>query len=306
MRLFATAPTAGAALSPNELPGTLRMNFTDLFIVLVLASALYGLVVAIAGRGNFLARAVNPNRGTWLIAAASAIWVGIGLLRWEAGSWDLDRWAELMRQLVTESPTPARVKVASIALLLGAVFLLLVVWCNFNMPRDPSTFRRPEHRRAAFRYYVSKLQGGIDYALLALGDGERLEEAVYEKKVLLRCTHLPKIKDHEGEPRPRTVADQIQFWRDTARTIHARMSDLDALIEPAQHGRNRRLIFDTEYGGFFFQYVRLPDPRSKPDNALYLFAATLNQSEMDNRRADEHFRLLREALEHVDRSIRMG
>jgi hypothetical protein len=282
------------------------VNFTDLFVVIVLASALYGLVVAIAGRGNFLSRAVNPNRGTWLIAALSAIWVGIGLLRWEAGDWDLQRWGHLLRDLVTEGSTPARVKVASMAILLGTVFFVLVVWCRFNMPRDPSTFRHAEKRGAAFRYYVTKLRGGVDYALLARGDGERLEEAVYDKKVLLRCGLLPKVKCDDGEPRLRTVDEQVQFWRDAARTIHQRMSEMDALIEVAQHGRNRRIVFDTEYGGLFFQYVRVPDPRGKVDNAMYLFGATLNQAEMDNRRAEVHFRLLREALENVDRSIRIG
>jgi hypothetical protein len=78
------------------------------------------------------------------------------------------------------------------------------------------------------------------------------------------------------------------------------------LIEPAQHGRNRRIVFNAEYGGFYFRYLRPPDPQAKVDTALYLFAATLNQAEMDSQRADHHFHLLQRAIVHIDRSIRVG
>lgn len=283
------------------------MNFSDLFIVIVLASALYGLVVALTRQRHFLAKAVNPHRATWLVAAASTFWLGVSLLRWEASSWDLSTFAALLSQLVTEAPTPARVKVASMALFLGIVFFGVVVWCTAFLPRDPSTFRRPEHRKAAFRYYVTKLRGGLDYALLGCGDGERLEEAAHVQQIQLRCPYLPKVQGVDGAPaRERTVDDQLQFWRETALVIHQRMPELDSLIEHAHHGRNRRLIFDAEYGGFFFKYLRTPDPRSKVDTGLYLFGATVNQTAMDNQTAAGQFRLLVEALEHIDRSIRVG
>jgi hypothetical protein len=283
------------------------MNFTDLFVVIALATALHGLVVAVTGRRQFLAKAVNPHRGAWVVAAASVLWVGVSLLRWEAQSWDPPTWGRLLAQLVTDTPTPPRVKVASMAVLLSGVFFGLVIWCRLTLPRDPSTFRRPEDRRAAFRYYVTTLRGGLDYALLAYGDGDRLEEAVDARQVQARCPHLPKVQFAEGEPpRARTADDQVQAWREQAQRIHERMGELDGLIEPAHHGRNRRLVFDAEFGGMFFKYLRLSDPRSKVDTGLYLFGATLNQVEMNSRRADSHFHLLLEALEHIDRSIRVA
>jgi hypothetical protein len=283
------------------------MNFTDLFIVIALASGLYALVVAVTRRRHFLTRAVNPHRATWLIAAAGVLWVGVGLLRWEAQSWDLATWGSLLRQLVTHDPTPPRVKVASMAIFLGLTFGTLVLWCVLFMPRDPSTFWRPEDRRRAFRYYVVRLRGGLDYALLACGDGEALEEAASLKQICRHCQHLPKVQPAEAEPpRVRTADDQVQFWRTMAGLIHGRMAELDALIENAHQGRNRRLVFDAEYGAFFFKYLRLPDPRSKIDTGLYLFGASLNQVEVDNQAAEQHFQLLLEALQHIDRGIRVS
>lgn len=281
------------------------MNFSDLFIVLASGSALYGLIVAVTRRRHFLIKAVNPHRGTWLIAAVSILWVGISLLRWEATSWDLSTWGSLMSQLVTDQPTAPRVKVGSMAIFLSAVFLVLVVWCLAFLPRDPSTFRRPGDRKAAFKYYVEKLPGGLDYAQLAWGDGERLEEAADRKHIQQMCPHLPKIQVSENEPpRTRSVEEQVQFWREMGGIIHERMSELDSLIEHAHHGRNRRIAFDAEYGGFFFKYLRLPDPRNKIDKGLYLFAATLNQEALDSQTAEEHFHLLLQALQHIDRSVR--
>jgi hypothetical protein len=283
------------------------MNLSDLFIVVALGSALYAVIVAVAGRRHFLQSAVNPHRLSWLVAAASLLWVGVGLMRWEAQSWNPEAWGRMLGQLVTDTPTPPRVKAASVAVLLGVVFLVLVGWCWASLPRDPSTFRHPEDRRAAFRYYVTGLRGGLDYALLACGDGEVLEEVVNAKQVQRRCGHLPKIVPAGGDrPRHRTVDDQVGSWRDGAAGLHAGMSQLDALIERAGHGRNRRIIFDLEYGGLFFMYLRQVDPREKVDTGLYLFGATLNQTEINTQVAETHFNLLVEALRHIDRNVRVG
>jgi hypothetical protein len=74
----------------------------------------------------------------------------------------------------------------------------------------------------------------------------------------------------------------------------------------AHQGHNRRLVFDCEYGGLFFRYLRLPDPVNQLDTGLYLFGATLNQTEMTNGRAEQHFLLLLEALHHIDRAVRVA
>lgn len=281
------------------------MNFSDLFVVVVLGSALYAVLVAITGQRQFLIKAVNPHRLTWLIAGVSVLWVGLSLMRWEAGTWDMHTWARLFGQLVSDSPTPPRVKVASVALFLGLVLVVLVAWCGVFFPRDPSTFRGPRDRKAAFRYYV-RLRGGLDFAVLALGDGERLAEEADMRQIQAWCENLPKVKVGDDPPRPRTATDQVEFWRQIAARIHERMRELDQLVETAHQGHNRRLVFDCEYGGLFFRYLRLPDPANQVDTGLYLFGATLNQTEMTSGRAEQHFQLLLDALHHIDRAVRVA
>lgn len=280
------------------------MNVSDLFVVVGLASGLYGVLVAVTGQRQFLIKAVNPHRLTWLIAGVSVLWVGLSLMRWEAQGWDAYKWARLFTQLVSEAPTSVRVKIASVALFFGLVLIVLVLWCVVVLPRDPSTFRRPEDRRAAFRYYVRWLRGGLDFALLGLGDGEVLEQEASPRQIQACCVNLPKVKVGDEPPRHRTAQDQIELWRQVAARVHHRMRDLDALVEGASQGHNRRLVFDCEYGGMFFRYLRLPDPTSELDTGLYLFAATLNQAEMLNGRAEHHFHLLLDALNNIDRAIR--
>lgn len=283
------------------------MNLSDLVIVVAISSWVYAVVAAVAGRGRFLENAVNPYRLAWLLAAFSVAWAGIGLLRLEAGSWSFQTWGRILSHLVTDEPAPPRVKMASLALLLGVVFLVLVAWCWVRLPRDPSTFRLPEDRKTAFRYYVTHLRGGLDYAQLSSGDGERLEEAADMKQMARRCPHLPKVNGPDDEkPRIRTPDHQIELWRAMADRIHKRMAELDALIEPAKQGGNRRIVFDTEFGGIFFRYLRLPDSRGKVDTSLYLFGATLSQSEINTGEAQHHFYLLLRALNHIDRAIRVG
>ena len=84
------------------------------------------------------------------------------------------------------------------------------------------------------------------------------------------------------------------------------MKMLDSLVGVAHQGHNRRLVFDCEYGAIFFRYLRLPDPTRDGDGGLYLFGATINQAEMVNGRAEDHFRLLLEALKNIDRAIRVA
>ena len=282
------------------------MDFSDLFVVIALASALYAIIVALTRQRHFLAKAVNPHRAAWLLAACAMLWVGVGLMRWEARTWDLRSLLGQLAQLVTEEPTPVPVKIGTLAIFLGVTFLTLVAWCYFFLPRDPSTFRRPEDRKAAFKYYVTRQKGGLDYALLGLGDGEVLEEVANPKQILSRAIHLPKVVAEGASPRIRTADDQILFWRQMALTLHKRMAELDGLIAAAHQGHNRRIAFDAEYGGFFFKYLRLPDPSSPVDSGQFLFGATLNQIELDNQTAELHFRYLMDAIGFIEKGIRVN
>jgi hypothetical protein len=278
------------------------MNYSDLFVVLILAAGLYGLIVALARQRSFLTKAVNPYRVAWVLAAVACLWVGLGLLRLEASSWEPADLVRVLRALVTDTPLSTRGKVAFVALLLGLMFLVLVAWCWLNFPRDPGTFRRPDQRGKALRYYVTKLRGGLDYAVLMRPGGERVEEAWHERDMRATLPHFPRASG-SGGPVARTVDDQISFWRAAAERLHQSMPALDDAIAPARHGANRRIVFDVEYGGLFFAYLRPPGPGGE---ALYLFAATLSQEAMNEKQADAHFDLLLRALQRIDANVRVA
>jgi len=279
------------------------MNYSDLFVVLLLAAGLYGLIVALARQPQFVTKAVNPYRGPWFLAGLTCLWFGIGLLRLEAHSWDPHDLTRVLASLVTDAPLSTRGKVAVVAVLLGLLFVVLVVWCRLNYPKDPLVFRRPNQQGKALRYYVTKLKGGLEYAVLMRPGGERLEEA-WEPRHLRTCLpHLPRVNG--GHERTcRTIDDQIAFWRQAAEHIHQSMAALDAVIAPAHQGGNRRMVFDCEYGGMFFAYLRPPVPGNPDCEPVYLFAATVSQEAMNLKLADQHFDLLLRALKGIDTNVR--
>jgi hypothetical protein len=281
------------------------MNYSDLFVVLVLASGLYGLIVALARQRQFLTRAVNPYRGAWLLAGLTALWFGGGLLRLEAQSWDPQDWARVLRALVTDAHLSIQGKVATVAVLLGALLIVLVVWCRFNLPRDPTTFRRPQQRGKALRYYVTGLKGGLDYAVLMRPGAERLEESWEPRHILACLPQLPRVAG-PTERVARTLDDQLGYWRQAAEKIHQSMPALDEVVAPAHQGANRRLVFDTEYGAMYFTYLRAPVPGAPDAEPVYLFAAALDQEAVNLKVADQHYDLLLRALRQIDTNIRVA
>jgi hypothetical protein len=281
------------------------MHYSDLFVVLVLVAGLYGLLVALARQRRFLTGAVNPNRAAWLIAGLTALWFGLGMLRLEAASWNWRDNLVVLLALVTDTPLSTRGKVATVSLLLGAILIVLVVWCRFNLPKDPSTFRQPYHRGRALRYYVNGLRDGLDYAVLMRPSGERLEEAWDHRHIRLSLPHLPRVSSN-GEMATRTLEEQVEYWRQTATRVHGSMLNLDAAISPAHQGGNRRMVFDAEYGAMYFAYLRPPASSAADPDPLFLFAAALSQEAVNLKVADAHFDLLLKALKQIDTNVRVA
>lgn len=281
------------------------MNFTDLFIVTALVSAIYGILVVVTRERQFIIKAVNPHRTAWLIAGLSAFWAGVGMLRLETNTWDLREWGTLLSRLVSDDPLSTRGKAASVAMIAGLLFSGLVGWCYLTLPRDPSTFYRPQDRRRAFQYYISGLQGGLDYGCLAWGDGTVIEENCAHRAVKRMLQHMPRVGAEDGSRHVRTAEEQVQFWRETAQKVFASMPVLDEVIASARLGTNRRLVFDCEYGGLFFIFVRLPEARDPDGECMYLFAATLHQAAMNDRIADAQFSMLLAALRNIENGIKM-
>lgn len=280
------------------------MNPSDLLVVIAIGAGLYAILVSLTKQKQFLLKAVNPNRITWLLAGISVLWVGLSLMRIEAQSWNLEVWSTLLQQLITDAPTPPRVKIAAIAIFFSTLLILLVLWCVLVFPRDPTTFRFPGQRASALRHYVRQ-KGGLDFALLSWGNGEVIHEQVDARKIESWCRYLPMIVPPGQSPRHRTLQEQLDNWRQSARNIHGEKQTLDRMLSRANQGGNRRFVFDCDYGGLFFWYLRPPDSASPVENGLFLFGATLNQGEMSNGRAEQRFQMLYQALQNIENSVRI-
>jgi len=101
------------------------LNPSDLLVVIAIGAGLYAILISLTKQKQFLLKAVNPNRITWLLAGVSVLWVGLSLMRIEAQSWDLEVWGKLLQQLVTDAPTPPRVKIAAIAVFFSTLLIFL-------------------------------------------------------------------------------------------------------------------------------------------------------------------------------------
>lgn len=280
------------------------MNPSDLLVVIAIGAGLYAILISLTKQKQFLLKAVNPNRITWLLAGVSVLWVGLSLMRIEAQSWDLEVWGKLLQQLVTDAPTPPRVKIAAIAVFFSTLLIFLVLFCVLAFPRDPTTFRIPGERASALKHYVRQ-KGGLDFALLSWGNGKVIHEQIDARKIEAWCGHLPMIVPPGQVPRYRSVQDQVESWRQLARNIHGEKQTLDRMLAQANQGNNRRFVFDCDYGGLFFWYLRPPDPGNSVENGLFLFGATLSQREMSNGRAEQRFLMLYHALNNIEKSVRI-
>jgi hypothetical protein len=280
------------------------LNLTDLVksfvFFFVVFTVVYYIFNAFA-RGRFLRDIVNPNQGVFLFVAGMLVIPCFYLLRAEAGTNSPADWVRLFSSLVTEEKSGWRVTVAFSCLLFAGVFVLLVIWCRMRLPKPAVAFRKPLHRQAAIDYFTH-MRGGIDYAIMIwchAGPTGQLEmETVAESD----CTKQIMNRIDELRPR-RTLAEQIEAWRQLARSLHEFIGLLNDLVEIGMQGRHRRIVFDVEVGAFSFRFLRPPDEKG---NCKYLFAATYHQDEVNSRRFEEHFDLLYAALMNIERQVIRG
>ncbi len=266
-------------------------NVSDLSRVLAVSGAAFGLARVAVGK-PLVTQVVNPHRPLWLLAAGGFLSGAAGLLRWHAKSADPEAWAVPLRALVTEERTAPQVMVAAFGLFNGLVILGLVGYCRLVLPRDPATFRGLHDAGRVVRYYARRT-GGLDFAVLVRLGKE--PDAVPE--VVASGTARRHVAARMAEAGiDHTVDEQAAAWTAQATVLHHEMERLAKVLGAAGQGANRRALFDGQYGGVLFQYVRPPEVG---DEFVYLFAATLSQREVDSRRFEDHFDLLVTALRHV-------
>ena len=146
-------------------------------------------------------------------------------------------------------------------------------------------------------------KGGLEYAVLMRPGGERLEEA-WEPRHFAGLPAAPAA----GQRRPRAGGPVGGRPGRVLAADGRAPAPIDGEPgrghRPGPPGDNRRLVFDCEYGGLFFAYLRPPVPGDPNAEPVYLFAATVSQEAMNLKLADGHFELLLRALKGIDTNVR--
>ena len=172
------------------------------------------------------------------------------------------------------------------------VILGVLVYCVWRLPRDPSTFRRSKDQAKVVRYYTN-LPGGLDFSTLIRLSKKDGAQAVY----LATGVNVHEIQKRLDELVPfRTAESQIAWWTSLALDMHTEMDRMNGILGKGGQGINRRVLFDVQFGGYLFQYLRPPEVG---EDYLFAFAATLVQAEVNTRRFEEHFELMITALRNI-------
>jgi hypothetical protein len=270
-------------------------NLTDLTKLLGLSVAAFTVLRVAVGK-PLVARVINPHRMTWVLAALGFFSGATGLLRWQTKSSDPVVWLAPLKDLVTDERADAYVMMAAFGMFNGLVILGLVGYCWLRLPRDPTTFRSLRDRAKVVRYYT-RLRGGLDFATLI-----RLSKQPDATAEVLAFGVTPRtVTERLLDMTPaRTLDAQVKMWTDLAIALHHEMGQLTKVLTAGGQGVTRRALFDVQFGGYLFQYIRPPEVG---DDYVFVFAATLSQLELNSRRFEEHFELLVAALRNVKAGV---
>ncbi len=269
----------------------MTINLTDIAKLFALSGATFAILRVAVGR-PLVTQVINPHRPTWFFVAIGFISGSYGLLRAEAKSSDPQVMYALMATLVTEEHASGPVMIAAVGVFNGLVIFGLLAFCWLRMARDPSTFRRAKDRAKVVKYYTG-LAGGLDFStLIRLSKTEGATPEVIATGVNKR-----EIQRRLDELVPYRMANsQLDWWSALAVELHHEMNRMNAVLDKGGQGINRRVLFDVQFGGYLFQYLRPPEIG---DDYLFLFGATLSQMEVNTRRFEEHFDLLVQALRNI-------
>jgi hypothetical protein len=265
------------------------------------------------GSGQPLVEWINPGR-RFLPLLALVLVAGAYSLLARAVLKYHNSHANLLAQLVNEEKAQSEVVGAMSFVVFAATLLMLYAWCWWNLPRHPRTFSTNprnlvrEYTRA-LRHYV-RWKGGLDYAFLyeiCNGTGRVVAEGAKDKDILRGLYRLPEVPDASIDADPRkAVAGQKQLWQQEAERIFRDLPRFDELLKPIRQGANVTFCFDVSVGAVYLEVVVRPHGSGDPSNAMYLFAATLNEHEVEKMTAGKHFYALSEAVHHIRRGVTKG
>jgi hypothetical protein len=265
------------------------------------------------GSGRPLVEWINPGRKYLPFLAAALIGGMYGLLRFAVAKYQKG-YAELLQKLITEEKAPPEVMGALTFVTIGAAVLMLAAWCWWFLPRAPQTFSPnprdlvAEYRRA-LRHYV-RWAGGLDFAILCEVRGGKLQviaEGASDKAILRGLNRLPGVHTAvEGQHAP-DIEAQKRIYREFAAELFDRWGQLNEVVAPARHGTNVAINFDLRYGALYAEMIEEGTaPGGTHPVGIFLFAAALNQHEVNTLSAARHFWMLSQAIRHIRTGVAKG
>lgn len=256
---------------------------------------------------------INPGR-RYLPLLAGVLFAGAYSLLARAVLKYNNSHSQLLRQLVNEEKAQSEVVGAMSFAVFGVTLLMLFLWCWWNLPRHPRTFSTnpknllKEYRRA-IRHYV-RWKGGLDYAYLCEirnEVGTVMAEGANDRDILRGLYRMPEVPNAELDADPRKgIAEQKRLWQEEAQRIFRELPRLDELLKPIRQGANVTFCFDVNVGAVYLEVMVKPTGDPAAANALYLFAASLNEHEVERMTAGRHFYALSEAIHHIRRGVTKG
>lgn len=266
------------------------------------------------GSGRPLVEWINPGRRYLPLLAGVLIGGAYTSLTLAHRKYHLE-FGELLRKLVSEEKAPPEVVGAVSFVIFAAAIMLLASWCWMRLPRGPGTFSPnpkdlvAEYRRAC-RHYV-RWHGGLDFAMLCeVRDGQLQEIAAgADDKNILRGLHrLPGLHATAADAHgPADVTEQKAIWRTFALNLFNDWPKLNEFVYPTRHGKNVAVSFDLRYGALFVEMIEEePAPPGGSAVGIFLFAAALNQYEVNTLSAAKHFSMLSQAVRHIRTGVAKG
>lgn len=293
-------------------------EFLEAFAWVALVSYSFNVLISFAS-GRPMVEWINPGRHYLPGLALALLMSGYGLLARATWKHHLS-YSELLHKLLSEERAVPEVVVGMGLAIFSVAVLLLYGWCWWFLPRDPNTFSSNprqltrEYARA-LRHYV-RWRGGLDFAaVLELHGGELVPvaESADPKDIARGLERIPR-----GAPvTPDEATTQVKTWLALANQLWSRWETFTDAVRGAGQGKCMAASFDLAFGAVFLRVVEEPispprpvaqpgeDPGqpAPPQGGVFLFAACLNQHEVNTLTAGSHYTLLYRALRHIRHGI---
>ena len=266
------------------------------------------------GSGRPLVEWINPGRRYLPVLAVTLIGGAYASLQYAVRRYQVGH-LELLRDLVREEKAKPEIIGAVSFLIFALAILMLVFWCWYYLPRAPQTFSPnpanllKEYGRT-LRHYV-RWSGGLDFAILCeVRNGELKVVAcgTDDRDIIRGLNRLPGIHVSPDAKDARQDAEtQKTIWTDMALTLFRKWHELDGTLYPARHGKNVAITFDLRIGALFAEMIEEePAPPGGDAVGIFLFAAALNQHEVNTLTAVKHFTMLSTAIRHIRTGVTKG